>query len=191
VKPFWRRRLLWPSLVLLGLNLAVFAAYTMPKTVQERTLIGRGAILREEVRQERKRAEGLRRRADTMTRNAEDVRRFYSKTLGTKASLLEVQRDLEAMARELGLRVGNRNYVTDEVRGADSVRRFEMTMQVKGTYAQLVSLLDRLERSPHFVTLDEVRLGRREGGETLLDLKLGAYFRVEEPPPPAPAGGRS
>jgi Tfp pilus assembly protein PilO len=189
VKPFWRRRLLLPFLVLLGLNLAALAAYTMPRTIRERTLIGRGASLREELLQQRQQTDALRRRSETMTRNTADTRRFYGQTLGTKASLLAVQRDLEALAHELGLRTGNRTYTTEEVKGSDSIRRFEMTMQVKGTYRQLVSFLDRLERLPHFLTLDQVRLGRREsGGATQLDLRLSLYFRVE---PQVPAGGRS
>src|SRR6185436_14434221 len=93
-----------------------------------------------------------------------DVKRFYGQTLGAKSSLLAVQRDMEAMARDLGLRVGNRSYSTEEVKGSESIRRFQMTMQVKGTYRQLVSFLDRLERSPHFVTLDQVSLAHRETG---------------------------
>jgi hypothetical protein len=188
MRPFWRRRLLPLFLVIFGLNLVVFAAYTLPRTLRERTLLARAAGLQEELQQQRQYTEELRRRAETMIRNKEDVRRFYTKTLGTKASLLEVQRDLEGLARELGLRPGSRSYSIEEVKGSESVRQFAMTMQVKGTYQQLVSLLDRLERSPHFVTLDQVRLGRREGGETVLDLVLSAYFRVE---PEAPGEARS
>jgi hypothetical protein len=179
---FWRRRLLVPALVVAGLDLAVFAAYTLPRTLREQTLVGRGAALREEVRVERQRTEALRTRADTMVKNREDVKRFYSETLGPKSSLLEVQKEMDGLARELGLRAGNRSYAIEEVKGSDSLRRFQMTMQVKGSYRQLVSLLDRLERSPHFVTLDQVRLGRREAASAVLDLTLSAFF-VETAPP--------
>jgi len=52
LKPFWRRRLLVPFLVLLGLNIAVFLAYTLPRRLQEKNIASRVVVLREDVERE-------------------------------------------------------------------------------------------------------------------------------------------
>ena len=54
LRPAGRRRLLVPVLVLLGLNVAVFAAYTLPRTLQVRRATSRTVQARAEVEKERK-----------------------------------------------------------------------------------------------------------------------------------------
>ena len=93
VKPFWRRRLLVPALVLLALNAGTYFAYTLPRSVRERDIAARAVVLREEVAEERARVDGVRQRARTIEANTADVARFY-KALGRKDSLLEIQEDI-------------------------------------------------------------------------------------------------
>lgn len=184
MKPFWRRRLLVPALVLLGLNVAAYLAYTRPRSRAERTIAERSVVLREEVAQERARVEEIRERARTIQANAADVTRFYE-SLGRKESLLTIQEAIAGLARQLGLTVGNRGYANDTVTGSDSLARFRITMPISGSYPQIASFLQRLEALPHFVTVDSIAL-REEGGgaaahSTNLSVVLSIYFVDTEP----------
>ncbi len=183
MKPFWRRRLLGPALVLLALNAGTYFAYTFPRTARERTIAARAVVLREEVAQERSRVEGLRLRARTIEANKTDVARFYQ-ALGRKESLLEIQEDIAGVARRLGLTLGNRAYSNDAVKSSDSLARFRITMPMSGSYRQVVSFLHRIETLPHFVTVDSIALrddsGVGYGRSTSLNVVLSVYFLDSE-----------
>jgi len=181
LKPFWRRRLLVPVLVLAGLNLAVFLAYTLPRRMQEKNIASRVVVLREEVERERRATAELRRRAETLESNNRDVARFYREIVGgRRIGLLPVLEELEALAVRLGLQSPRRNYAPKEVKGVAGLNRFQVTMPVTGSYRQLGSFLAALEQSRHFLTVDKVSLRQKEGRVADLDIVLSAYFRGDE-----------
>ena len=179
MKPFWRRRLLVPALVLLALNAATYVAYTHPRSVRERTIAARAVVLRQEVAEQRAVVEGVRQRARTIEANTADVTKFYQ-SLGPKESLLKVQEDIVGVARQLGLTLGNRSYSNETVKGSDSLARFRITMPISGTYRQVVSFLQRIETLPHFVTVDSISLREESdvglGRQANLNVVLSVYF---------------
>ena len=171
------RLVLWSAGILALLNVGVYAAYTLPRSLQEKSVAARVEVMRTEVQRERERVAALRGRADAMRSNARDVDRFYE-SLGTKGSLLSLREEIARSASELGLRVGARSYSSDAVKGSDDLMRFEMRMPLTGTYAQLAAFLDRLERSPHFVTVDQIQLHQREqGARAEMSVVLSAFYR--------------
>jgi hypothetical protein len=176
-----RRRLLIALAVVAGLNLAVFVAYTLPRTHGERRLAERRKAVEQELQRERAVAEDRRRQGETIRANAEDVRRFYAGSVsGRTGSLVPVLRAIESFARQGGMRPGAATYKAEEVKGLP-LDRFVITMPVSGTYRQLVALVQRLERSQHFLTLDEVRLaGEAQGRGAELSLTLSCYFKTGE-----------
>jgi Tfp pilus assembly protein PilO len=181
LKPFWRRHLVVPFLVLAGLNLAVFLAYTLPRRMQEKNIASRAVVLREEVERERRAMAELRRKAETLESNNRDMARFYREIIGSRrAGLLPVLQELEGMAASLGIQAPRRNYAPKEVKGVAGLSRFQVTMPVTGTYRQLGSFLGALERSPHFLTVDKVALRQKSGSVADLAVVLSAYFRGEE-----------
>jgi Tfp pilus assembly protein PilO len=181
VKPFWRRRLLVPFLVLAGLNAAVFLAYTLPRRLQEKNISQRAVVLREEVERERRAVAGLRRRAETLESNNRDLARFYREVVGgRRIGLLPVLEELEGLAGKFGLQSPRRAYAPKEVTGVAGLSRFTITMPVTGTYRQLGAFLGALEQSPHFLTVDQVKLRQKEGSMADLAIVVSAYFRGEE-----------
>jgi len=181
LKPFWRRRLLVPFLVLAGLNLAVLLVYTLPRRMQEKNIASRVVVLREDVDRERRATADLRRRAETLESNNRDLARFYREVVGgRRVGLLPILEELEGTARSLGLDSPRRSYAPREVKGVAGLSRFEITMPVAGNYRQLGSFLGALERSPHFLTVDKVSLRQKEGSVADLSIVLSAYFRGEE-----------
>lgn len=174
MRALWRRLLL-PVAILAVANAAVYAAYTLPRTVSERTLATRAAILREEVEREQRVIRDERKQDRVLARNAQDVAELYRRA-GSKASILKVRNEVEGLAREIGFRLGARSYADEPVKGLP-LTRFRFNMPVSGSYAQLVAFLDRLERSDHFVTVDQVQLQSSETGQApVLNLTLSAYF---------------
>jgi Tfp pilus assembly protein PilO len=181
-RPFWRRRLLKPVLALLGLNAALFAAYTLPRLVQARTLESRREALGAQVERERQRGAAARERAGAVRDNERDSRRFYREVVGSREkTLLPLLRRLAEIASQLGLRPSNSSYKPDEVKGAP-LTRFVITLPITGTYREVVSFLDQLERLPQFVTVDRLAIRGPSAGDgpTDLDLTLSAYFLAEE-----------
>jgi Tfp pilus assembly protein PilO len=173
------RRWAWIGLgAVAALNALVFVVYTVPKRLEERSLAARVASLRSEVERDRATVARLRRRTEAVQANAADATRFYD-GLGSRRELLAVLAELQRTSRELGLRVGRRSYEPKEVRGLP-LTRYSITMPLSGTYRQLTSFLDRIERSPHFLTADEVSLRKRgAGGEADLDVVMSAYVRSD------------
>jgi len=179
----WRDVLRLPLAVLVALNAAVYLAYTMPRSLREKSAAERVKVLRAEVERDRRVTAALRTRAQTMRSNQADLGRFYAR-LGPKATLAQVREEITALARELGFKVGNFNYTPEEVKGGEGVSELQMRMPVSGSYRQLAAFLDRLERSPYFVTVDEIQFRKRDnGGEANLDIALSAFYRT-----PAAAG---
>ena len=180
MKPFWRRRLLVPFLVLAGLNLAVLAAYTVPRSLREKNIASRVVVLREDVERERRATADMRSRAETLDSNSRDLTRFYREIVaGRRSGLLPILQELESMATSLGLESPRRSYAPKEVKGVAGLSRFEITMPVTGTYRQLGAFLGALEKSRYFLTVDKVSLRQKEGSVADLAIVVSAYFRGE------------
>ena len=180
-KPSSRRRRLAPLLVLVGLNTAVFAAYTFPRTLQVRSATSRADAARSEVDAARREVTELRGRADAITANAADAERFYTSVAPPRGELLAVLEDVERMAREPGLKPGTRAYSQGE--GTDPrLARVKVTLPLEGSYEQLVGFLERAEKSKHFLTVDRIALRGEEEGSASLQVELSAYFRSDGRP---------
>jgi Tfp pilus assembly protein PilO len=174
VRPPWRRRLVPLVLALLGLNIAVFAAYTLPRTLQVKRATSRTAQARAEVEQARKDVEALRGRADALKANAADAEGFY-KSVDARADLLAVLEDVEKMAREPGLKPGTRSFTAGESTDP-RLSRIKVNLPLVGSYDQLVGFLERVERSKHFLTVDRIALSGGDEGTANLQVELSAYF---------------
>ena len=174
----WRERIQVPLVVLLVLNAGVYFAYTMPRSLGEKSAAARAGVLRQEVERERRATAVLRARSEAIRTNGSDVTRFYQR-LGPKGTLSQVREEIAALARELGLQVGALSYSPDDVKGGEGVAQLQMKMGVSGTYRELAAFLDRLERSSNFVTVDQIQLRKRpEAGEAGLEITLSAFYRA-------------
>jgi Tfp pilus assembly protein PilO len=172
-----RKRLLIALAVVLGLNLIVFAAFTFPRSLQRRNLGERMASARQEVERERERVAALRASHDLVTANTRDTSEFFSRSIGLRgASMVPLLREVETVARERGLRVGNQSFSFEPVKGAP-LDRFVVKMPVRGTYRELVGFVEALERSSLFVTLDEITVYGQQSGQAELQMVLSCYFR--------------
>lgn len=174
------QRLRRPLMLLVASNAVVFGVYTLPRLVQERSVVSRLDAERNDVARRRADVAARRARVETAAANARDVERFYGDVVGRRTALVPVLREVEAAAAELGVRLERRDYgEPEEVEGA-RLLRFRVRVPAAGRYAELAAFLDRLERTAHFLTVDKVTLRNRQGGEAALDVELSAYFLAEE-----------
>jgi Tfp pilus assembly protein PilO len=178
VRRRWRERLKLPLLVLVVLNVGVYVAFTMPRSMRERSAAARASVLRDEIERDRRVTSALRARSDAMRSNGGDLDRFHTR-LGPKGTLAQVRAEITALARDLGLKVGGLTYTPEGVKGSEGVAQLHMRLSVSGSYRALVAFLDRMERSAHFVTVDQIALRKRDtGSEGGLDIALSTFYRV-------------
>lgn len=167
----WRERLSRPLLLLLAANVLLALVYTLPRTLQEKSLSQYAAALRSDVEREKRVLQRLRERASTIDANARDLNAFYREVLKDRGQLVAVLKEIDKQAPS----AGGRTFRPVDVKGAP-VSRFVVTMPLSGSYEQLVAFLKKLERAPYFVTVDRVGLREKETGAQL-DVELSVYFR--------------
>lgn len=174
--PFWKR-LVPPVLILLVLNALGFAAYTLPRALQVRNAKARAAGVRGELDRERAVTAVLRRQAETIRANAADTQRFYREVaVGSRDELIPLLEEVDKMATAPGFKPSTRAYQYHEVKDAD-LTRVAIGVSVEGSYAQLVGFLDRVERSPRFLTIDRIGLTGSATASPSLRVELSTYLR--------------
>ena len=172
------RRVKWLA-ALFGLNAAAFLTFTLPRSLQERSLASRAETLRSEVGREQRVLSSARERVDVLRANGKDTDRFYREVInGANQDLLPTLQYIEKTAEELGLTASSRSYSEQEVKGLGLVR-FSITMPMSGPYKQIVALLDRLERSTRFLVVDQIQLHVRTDVGADLTFVLSTYFKAD------------
>ena len=176
-RPFWQLWLLPSVVVLLALNLAALAVWTVPRALRQRSASARLEASRAEAKREREANALLRERVAAIRANSADVERFFARFAGTeRRDLVPTLEAVETMARSPGLRPGARGYSRAVVKDAP-LERIAITLPLSGTYDQLVGFLGEVERSPRFLTIDGIAL-RAEQGSARLQVEISAYLRA-------------
>lgn len=179
--PALRARLRRPALALLALNAGAFLAFTLPRTLQERNAADRVVGLREEVARERTRVAALAERVAAMNANVRDGERFVKERLEARATaLLPALDEIHRAASEEGIELGRESYTAEDSK-AGVPSRVQVALPVSGSYEQIVGFLGRLERSRHFLVIDQLSLGAEGGSEAQLGIVVSAYFREAAP----------
>ena len=176
-RPFWRTTLLPVFLVLLALNLGVLLAWTLPRSLRQKSAAERAVVARAELARERERADALRERAAAIRANRADLERFYTTLAGSeKQDLLKALTAIEELARAGGLQPASRTLRRDDVDKAP-LERVAVTLPLEGSYAELVGFLRGVERSPRFLTVDRVSLRADAESGGALQVELSIYLR--------------
>jgi Tfp pilus assembly protein PilO len=171
-----RKRALVLLAALVGANLAAYFAFTLPRSLRRRNLDSRLQSARQEVQAERQKLKDLKGRFELLAANRKDATDFYRVHAGPRGgSLVPVLTEIEGLARDHGLTVGNQTFEMEPVKGAP-LDRFFFKMPVRGTYHELVAFVHALERSQRFITLDEITVRGQQGSEAELSMVLSCYF---------------
>ena len=176
-RPFWRTVLLPSFLVLLAVNLGVLVAWTLPRSLRQKSAAERAVAARGELARERERAEALRERAATIRVNRADLERFYTTLAGDeKRDLLPTLAAIEELARAGGLQPTSRTLRRESLDKAP-LERVGVTLPLEGSYGDLVGFLRGVERSKRFLTVDRVSLRADADSGGALQVELSTYLR--------------
>jgi Tfp pilus assembly protein PilO len=176
-----RRKMFWAAGLLAAANVAAYVAYTLPRSLQKRNVASRVDLLKVELAEERTRTADLRARSESIVANRTESRSFLEDHVARPGtSLVPILKEVETLAKEQGLKVGTQGFTREAVKGLP-LEKFEISMPVSGTYDQVAGLVQELERSSYFLTLDEIG-ARQQGnlgeGSVELSLNFSAYFRA-------------
>jgi Tfp pilus assembly protein PilO len=173
-------------LAVLAVNLVVFFAYTLPRTLAHQRAEARAESLREEVKRERQLTSERKDRVGTSAKNRQDLARFYREVVETREEgMLPTLREIESLTHERGLSAGQRAYGHEEIKGTP-LARVGINVPLKGSYKDLVGFLAQVERGKRFITVDRVALRppSDSGEPAQLTVELSAFFKEAT----APAG---
>ena len=176
------RRWVFLLVGVLGLNLAAYLVFTLPRSMQQRDIASRREVLLKEIELERKRVAGVRETHDAIEANTKDEARFFKEVVGgRRPGLVTSLRSIEQMATGQGLKLGQQGFNDEPVKGVP-LERLEVQMPVEGSYRQLVGFLHGLEQSDQFLTLDEISVSSdpQRGEGARLNLILSCYFRLAD-----------
>lgn len=188
-----------PALLFLLVNLGVFSVYRL-------AYAGRIAALDERLRtaeSERSKAESERDKLVTARGQAEtgwaDLDALYRERFSTeRLRLTRMITEVKGLAEKAGLHPDRIAYPVEEIKDYGLIKK-SVVFSVTGTYPQLRQLVNFLELSSSFLTLESVRLGGSTSlpGELKIDLTISTLFAEDgtvprpaaraRPPAPAPA----
>jgi Tfp pilus assembly protein PilO len=166
----------------LGLNLLVLVAFTVPRSWRLSRVASRAGSLREEVARERALTAALKARVDAASSNTKDVDRFFKEMVQRREeSLLPTLQEIEAMAHQPGLVAGRRGYTREPIKGV-ALTRVAIKIPLEGSYQNLVGFLEKVERGKRFLTVDKIALSQKSedrGGGAQLLVELSAFFKEQ------------
>ena len=190
----WRQRLwVWvPALVFFLANAGAFAVYKLGyagriESLQER-LDGQKRQLQDLTAQQR----NTRTMLDRVRTNEQQVEQLYAERLSTRSQrLTAITAEVKELARKSGLVPRAISYPEEDIEELGLVKR-SFDFAVEGTYSELRQLINLLEVSRSFLSLDEVKLtGNTEGPELRIDLSLSTLFAKESEDAVRPAAAAS
>ncbi len=179
----WREHLgLWlPALLFCLLNLAIFSTYRLVFAGQAK--LRSNWVVRDqgelaELEAQHVALEDLVQRAAA---NREKINRLYSEWLTPERQrLTRIISEVKELARRAGLEPTVINYPEEQLEEFGLLKR-SIVFTVEGDYAALRRLINFLELSESFLTLEEVRLaeGGREKSVLRINLKISTLFTAE------------
>ena len=174
-----KRRLIVPLVVAVAVNIAVYAFVVYPMERRVATADARA----EAAATARKIAERNFQNAQaTVTgkdRADEELQRFYQRVLPanqTAARRITYVR-LARMAREAGLRPDRGESVAEGIRES-RLSRLTTRMVLDGQYSEIRQFLHRIETSPEFTVIQDVKLDRMsaEDSALVLEITVSTYY---------------
>lgn len=164
--------------ILLAVNAVVFAGITFRLANKQDRLATDQERLSAELAQKTEELERLTTAEGRVAENASAVTEFWTDTVKSRVpGLTEAWEEIDRLANETNVVKGRIGYDRDLL--DVGLERITATMPVEGNYFDLVRFINRLERSPRFFLVEEVRLLQRESDDTtiLLDCSISFYLK--------------
>ena len=181
----WRLRLwVWvPALLFFLANATAYVVYRFGFADRVASLEARLAESQKTLAPQETERVRLERLIQRSQRNDVEIRRLYDERFSTRSqSLSRINAEVRKLARSAGLNPLTINYNEEQIEDYGLVRR-SFALSVDGTYIELRKLINLLELSESFLTLEEVTLSGEEaeqGSELRIRLLLSTLFARED-----------
>jgi Tfp pilus assembly protein PilO len=95
-------------------------------------------------------------------------------------SILEIE--LGAAAKAASIQAKDRTFSYEPVEGSDTLGMLTITANFEGTYADLVTFVNQIDRAQRLIILESLQAQPVQGSQVLaINMKLDAFFRFEGP----------
>jgi Tfp pilus assembly protein PilO len=168
-------------LLVLGLNLAVWAFLVLPKQDRIARLQDSYAQLRKQAASDQKEVRELQARLKHLQQAQQDLKTIYSTLLIPRTrGVTAIRLELESLANDL--QVQRRDFTYDYTDLEDlNLQQFTLSVPVEGNYRNIRRFINSIERSEHFLILDRVDLSSEKKADVLnLDFVLSTYLVKDE-----------
>ena len=98
-------------------------------------------------------------------------------TFERRTTFSELLRELTSAAQEAGVEMRETSYNSDEIDGNEEFGMVSISANFRGQYANLVRLLNRLDRSEKFLIVERLGAAPREDGGLQIAMRIDAFVR--------------
>jgi Tfp pilus assembly protein PilO len=174
-----KRRLIVPLLIAVVVNIAVYALVVYPMERRVATADARAAAAATARKIAERNFQNAQATVTGKDRADEELQRFYQSVLPanqTAARRITYVR-LARMAREAGLRPDRGESVAEAIRES-RLSRLTTRMVLDGQYSEIRQFLHRIETSPEFTVIHDVKLDRMsaEDSALVLEITVSTYY---------------
>lgn len=161
----------------LGLNLAIAFAINVPRASEVASLSTDVEHLTREIQKKAADVDRLRPEHGRVLRGRSNLEVFFNEVLSTKQErLIDFQREIREIAGKYNINMEAISYPREVL--ANKVTKLGAAMPLTGSYENLRSFLETIERSENFIIIESIQLSSsKEGGVILsLTIQLSTYF---------------
>ena len=161
----------------LGLNLAIAFAINVPRASEVASLSTDVEHLTREIQKKAADVDRLRPEHGRVLRGRSNLEVFFNEVLSTKQErLIDFQREIREIAGKYSINMEAISYPREVL--ANKVTKLGAAMPLTGSYENLRSFLQTIERSENFIIIESIQLSSsKEGGVILsLTIQLSTYF---------------
>jgi Type II secretion system (T2SS), protein M subtype b len=115
-----------------------------------------------------------------VARTGQKLEKLYD-TLGREETATDWLAKLYAISKATGVEMQSANYKTDAAEKGSRIERYEITLPVSGTYAQLRDFLGRALAEIPVLSLDQINLRREHRREAEIQAELRLTLHLVKP----------
>jgi Tfp pilus assembly protein PilO len=173
--------------VILGLlllaNVVAAALVFKPWAGSAEDLERRAADLRRQVHEQQASLDHLRTVVNKVKAARADGDKFLDTyMLSRKTAAPNLLGELNEISRQAGIRQAETTEQLEPIEGSDSLSKVTISANYQGTYADLVKLLNLLDRSPRFLVVESLRAAPQQASQVLnITMRLDAFVREGGP----------
>ena len=186
LRPFWKKRRFYLSLVSLALaNLVVYGVVTYRLATKQERLAKEETSLTGEIASRQKVLGSLRTEQERIARNDAVAKEFWSEVVQPRTpGLTEAVAEIDRLAKQTGVSRGRTSYSEDVL--PVGLSEMKVRMPLEGSYFNLLRFVNLMERSERFFLVHEIAL--RDANEGQLALRCDVAFFLKPSQGPASTG---